>query len=1315
MMQTELKRAREIFLAAVAKANPEEREAYLREACSDPELRRQVEALLNKPEEAGNFLESSSLDPARTVDSQPGQSEQGKPDDAVALEDAGSRIGPYKLLQKLGEGGMGTVWIAEQAQPVKRRVALKVIKPGMDSAQIIRRFEAERQALALMDHTHIAKVLDAGTTAGGRPFFVMELVKGVPFTKYGDEMHLSVRQRLELFVPVCQAVQHAHTKGIIHRDLKPSNVLVTLQDDKAVPKIIDFGVAKALHQRLTDQSLYTEIGAIVGTLEYMSPEQAELSPLDIDTRADVYALGVLLYELLTGSTPLDRKRLKEVGYAELLRLIRQKEPPRPSTRLVQSQESLAILAEQRRTEPAKLTREVRGELDWIVMKCLEKDRTRRYETANSLARDIERYLHDEPVEACPPSAGYRLRKFLRRNKGPVSAIGVAVLGLIVAAGALWYSAERRAGMVRTIEQGQQRIDELGKAIEQKRAEIDQLENTRQKGEERFRRLIYATNMREVLAAWETDNIARVRELLEQAKPGAGEKDLRGFEWHYWGRLSHAEIRTVELGSTDPLNMTFSPDGTRFAAVIRTSIPNKASSVKWGVRVWDTASTKELYTLEGVANSIARLAFSPDGKHLAAVVNSRQVKVWDAATGKPSCTLPSSGSVSEVMFAHDGKRLAGVVRSTEDGKEKEAVQVWETGTGKELATCVVYSGAGEKASLKGKVTFSPDGKRLAGIIEPAKGVERAVVKVWDAESGTERATWSVASGANEPVLVNLNLFQANVTFSPDGKRVAAPVLLFDADAWKTLVGRVQSPQAMHDMSRALNTAMGGVRVWDAVTRKELFTLKGLAASSIAVTFSPNGKRLFAVDGTTGNLKVWHADTGKECSGQGGSVGSGNPLGIRPRLTLSDPGLVNSPDGKLVTAYGLGTVKVWDASNGELRLNLKGHMGGITRVAFSPDGKRIYSAGTDETMKVWNAPASGEPASFEGSLTLRLSPDGQRLAELFVPSLDAHKNPPKGAAILLGVRVWDTATWKELCTGKVAATLGHAYSFDGQRLAGFVMRTGKGMVEKGTEQSDVKVWDTETGKEPLTFEAPVHRVFPNLTFSPDGRRLASAVGEQVRVWDANTGKEMWAFPAAVMPTGLWSGFPLTFSPDGKRLAGVVTTIGKDQERREVKVWDAETGKELTTYPVAGRFIGNLTFSSDGQLLAAASTTGDVFKPWNSVTEVRVWEAATGKERLVLKGHTGMVGLVAFSRDGSRIATTTGFSSGQTENEVKVWDAATGAELLTLKAPFYTPSSMAFSSDGNRLLLVGQKASMTGPTVKVWDATPRAEGRSVPGMPH
>src|SRR4051812_47043742 len=333
--------------------------------------------------------------------------------------------------------------MAEQTAPVRRKVALKILKAGMDTRQVVARFEAERQALAIMDHPNIARVFDGGVAPSGRPFFAMEYVKGLPITEFCDQNRLTPHQRLELFLQVCGAVQHAHQKGIIHRDVKPSNVLVSRHDTTPVVKVIDFGVAKALGQALTDKTLFTGFGAIVGTLEYMSPEQAEVNQLDIDTRSDVYSLGVLLYELLTGSPPFTRKELEKAGMLEMLRVIREQEPSKPSTKL-STAEGLPTLAADRGTEPAKLTRLVRGELDWIVMKALEKDRSRRYETANGFAADVQRYLNDEPVQACPPSVGYRLRKFVRLNKAGLAVAGMVLCFIVILGGVVGWGMRDRA-------------------------------------------------------------------------------------------------------------------------------------------------------------------------------------------------------------------------------------------------------------------------------------------------------------------------------------------------------------------------------------------------------------------------------------------------------------------------------------------------------------------------------------------------------------------------------------------------------------------------------------------------------------------------------------------------------------------------------------------------------------------------------------------------------------------------------------------------------------------------------------------------------
>jgi serine/threonine protein kinase len=431
---------KELFLAALDVA-PEGRAAWLeRECAADAGLREHLRLML-----AAHDAPQSLLDrPAAPLAASLPHEGVGPTVDQPPAEAPGTSIGPYKLLEQIGEGGMGTVWMAQQTEPVKRLVAVKVIKPGMDSKQVVARFEAERQALALMDHPNIARVLDGGATGAGRPYFVMDLVKGVAITRYCDAHRLTPRQRLELFVPVCQAVQHAHQKGIIHRDVKPSNVLVALYDGKPVPKVIDFGVAKAAGQTLTDKTLVTGFGAIVGTLEYMSPEQAEVNQLDIDTRSDIYALGVLLYELLAGSPPFTRKESDKGGLLEMLRVIREQEPTKPSAKL-STADGLPTLAANRGTEPAKLTRLVRGELDWIVMKALEKDRARRYDTANGFALDVQRYLADEPVLACPPSAGYRLRKFARKHRGPLwAAATIAVLLVIGIVVSTWQAVRATA-------------------------------------------------------------------------------------------------------------------------------------------------------------------------------------------------------------------------------------------------------------------------------------------------------------------------------------------------------------------------------------------------------------------------------------------------------------------------------------------------------------------------------------------------------------------------------------------------------------------------------------------------------------------------------------------------------------------------------------------------------------------------------------------------------------------------------------------------------------------------------------------------------
>ena len=424
-MAADPRRIKELFVAALELPQTARAAFLVAECHDDEEIRQRVSELLRADDAPAPVLQRPL---AEIIPVEPGNARLAA-DAADSLESAGSLIGGrYRLLELIGEGGMGAVWKAQQTEPVQREVAVKLIKAGKSSKHALARFDAERQALALMDHPNIAKVLDGGATQTGLPYFVMELVHGVPITKYCDEHRLTPRERLELFVPVCQAIQHAHQKGIIHRDIKPSNVLVALFDDRPVPKVIDFGIAKAVGQQLTEHTLHTWFGSVVGTIEYMSPEQASFERLDVDTRSDIYSLGALLYELLTGSPPFPASDLEDAGMLKILRIIRDEEPARPSVKL-STAVGLPALAATRNTEPAKLSRLIRGELDWIVMKALEKDRNRRYETATGLALDVQRYLRNEAVQACPPSATYRMRKFVRRNRGSVLAASLVMLAV----------------------------------------------------------------------------------------------------------------------------------------------------------------------------------------------------------------------------------------------------------------------------------------------------------------------------------------------------------------------------------------------------------------------------------------------------------------------------------------------------------------------------------------------------------------------------------------------------------------------------------------------------------------------------------------------------------------------------------------------------------------------------------------------------------------------------------------------------------------------------------------------------------------------
>jgi WD40 repeat protein/serine/threonine protein kinase len=1113
--------AKSIFGKAL-ELEPPARAAYLDEACADdPGLRARIDGLLDAHGQAGAFMRQ----PATAVAA--GLTGAYEP----VTEGPGTAIGPYKLLQQIGEGGMGAVYMAEQEQPVRRRVALKLIKPGMDSVQVVARFEAERQALALMDHPNIAKVLDAGTTATGRPYFVMELVKGVPITKFCDQQHLTPKERLELLIPVCQALQHAHQKGVIHRDLKPSNVLIALYDGRPVPKVIDFGVAKALHQRLTDRTMFTEFGQVVGTLEYMSPEQAELNQLDIDTRSDVYSLGVLLYELLTGTTPLDRKRLGKAAFDEVLRLIREEEPPKPSTRLSHSDE-LPSIAANRRTEPKKLGKLVRGELDWIVMRALEKDRSRRYETANGLARDLLRYLADEPVEACPPSARYRLGKFVRKHKKGLAAtaafVALLVAGVVLSTSlAVWAtSAEREAN--------RQRI-----AAEAAKQEAVDARGTADKQRDEARVAAYVSGIGLIQHALDENNVVRARELLAGLPTEAAGRDLRGFEWYYLSRLCNAEVRTFKGHTKGVRGVAFSPDGRRLAS----------GSSDGTVKVWDYATGQELPAPKGHPDSVNCVAFSPDGRRLASGSSDGTVKVWDYATGQePPAPKGHPDSVNCVAFSPDGRCLAS-------GSTDQTVKIWDSATGKELHTLR------GQAKAVWSVAFSPDGRRLAS------GSRDNAVKVWDAATGQDLLTlkthskrvheaggvpivpegrgvafspdgrllaagsaddtvtiWDGATGQELRTLVHANWVNS-VAFSPDGRLLASGSADNTVRIWDAATGQELASFREHALQVdsvafspdgryvASGSADATVKIWDTANSKEPFTFKGGANVVRCVAFSPDGRRLASGD-ENNTVKVWDSATGQELLAL-----KGHPDSVM--------GVAFSPDGgRLASGSADTTVKVWDAATGRELLPLQGHTKEVWGVAFSPDGRRLASGSLDKTVKVWDTATGRELLTLKGAGVVRsvaFSPDGQCLA-----SSGEDRT----------VKVWDSATGQELHTlkGHVYGIRSVAFSPDGRRIA------------SGSMDKTVKVWDAATGQELHTLKG--HAVAVNwLAFSPDGRRLASGSSDQtVKIWDTATGQELVSLKGRAGPIRR-----VAFSPDGRTLAAV-------NQDSSISLWEAVIPPEV-----------------------------------------------------------------------------------------------------------------------------------------------------------
>jgi WD40 repeat protein/serine/threonine protein kinase len=1091
-----------IFNDALKLRKGPQRQAYLAKACGgDSKLRADIEALL-KAHEVRSLIDEAIPDQEVTLDSSP------------LTEGPGTTIGRYKLLEKIGEGGMAVVYMAEQKRPIRRRVALKLIKLGMDTKQVVARFDVERQALAMMDHPNIAKVFDAGKTKTGRPYFVMELVKGVAITEYCDKNRLSTKERLDLFVQVCNAVQHAHQKGIIHRDIKPSNVMVTLRDGKPVPKVIDFGIAKAISQRLTEKTLFTRYAQMIGTPAYMSPEQAEMSELDVDTRTDIYSLGVLLYQLLTGATPFSEEQLREAGYVEMQRIILEEEPSRPSTKLSTLGDALTYVAEHRKTEPCLLTKLIRGDLDWIVMKSLEKDRILRYETVHDLAQDIRHHLNDEPVLAGPPSLSYKMQKFIRRNRIAVITGAVIVVAVLCAVVALSISTV-------LIWRAQ---SETQKALGREQLAVQDAKYN-----------LYVARMHLGGQYWEAGQIASLTQMLDNCVPETGQRDLRGWEWYYLLSLCHQDLATLRGGTPAVRRVAWSPDSSRIVA---------GNSDNTAI-VWDIPNQTERLVLKGHTGEVMAAAWSPDGATIATGSRDRTIKLWDAHTGKEMATLTGHNDrVASVVWTPDGTRLASA------GWTDQTVRIWDVRAGKEQMTLKSPGNAVNELSL------SPDGEYLASVEYLGR------MRIFEMDTGREVRSWR----AQEQ-----NLWA--VAWNPAGDRIATggfgPVKIWDPNTGRQLqslphkggVTRLfWSPDGKYIASATRDQQ---IRVWDADSGQQVHSYRGHIGWIYCAAWSPDGSRIASAGGDE-TVKIWSTDQIGGASDFGHSdvekIAWSPVEGLlatsgRGKIRIWDmdagecirswdsgqPAVVEtswSPDGEYLASFSeyggdRETVKIWEVHTGAEVDSIETPGACL---CWSPDGRNLAIGyrgdGQDDTI-IWNVAGKAETLRLtfpgvEPSYSVRWSPDGRRIATSGGDGL---------------IRTWNakTGNLEHTFQGHVPNRNVHeiAWSPDSRFFA-----TG------GWDQT-IRIWVANEGVEKLTLRGHTGYILQVL-WSPDGSRIASTgLDKTVKIWDASTGRELMT----LSHDDVGPEHTISWSHDGKKIAGALAD-------GTIRVWDASNGYEVTS---------------------------------------------------------------------------------------------------------------------------------------------------------
>jgi len=1190
-----------IFDAACSRPTAAERDAYLDGACAgDATLREQVDSLLRAHDQAGSFLKPPA--PQETLAAPHGALQEGP----------GTTIGRYKLLQLIGEGGFGLVFMAEQERPVRRKVALKIIKLGMDTRQVVARFEAERQALAMMDHPNIAKVFDAGATETGRPYFVMELVRGIPITQYCDESNLTTRDRLDLFILVCKAVQHAHQKGIIHRDLKPSNVLVTLHDDKPVPKVIDFGIAKATQARLTEKTLFTEFRQFIGTPQYMAPEQAQMSGLDIDTRSDVYSLGVLLYELLTGTTPLDAKELCSAAYEQMQRMIREVEPPRPSTRLSTMGQALTKVAGHRRIDPSKLPRLVRGELDWIVMKALEKDRTRRYETANGLALDVQRYLNDETVSASPPSHWYALRKTLRRYRGPVAAAGFVAIAVIIGlAGATWgmlhaVVAQRREAEQRHIAEEKGRIasDALDRAEHSRRdaemalASIYPNNGLRASdaGQDALACLWFANASR--LAGAETEagrlNARRATSWAASVLVPVAAVTIPG-QWtqevqvHRAGRYLLA--RTLEPSSTygdatctlwDLYNetqvplpsdlgavtaATWNPDGTRIA------LGNAAGEV----RIMSFPEFERVQTGE-VNQRVNALTFDASGQRLA-IAGGTAAVVWDCAAQKPATPMYAHpAAVASVSFSPNGQMLltacwdqkARVFRVGLDGAEPVFATVphaLRPFAGAERPVMPSFFGDGlvVTASNDGLIWSDardghmvrtlpvPDGVRCLNVLSHSMVVAGGAQIQWIDDAG--KISRSVQKRGTTCMAI-----------CPDQRLMASGAGSGVSLVWNTSIQMRLNALPEHssavsglafspDARFAVSVEHGGLtRVW----AMPLVPLKAsLSFSGYLSLLHFSADEAYVVP-SGGNFSEGDMRATRVFSEAGEPAGPPMDAGAVIRCAaLSSTGhivtLLTTDNGK-PAIYELQT---WDWRAGR-RLTSVPLPGYPESLSLSPDGKHI-------AVVCFNAEAMLVDAA--GGAVRRRWPSGRVVVRPELLDSASCFSPDGGTLITFDS---DALQVRDAMSGELrfppmvcgSAWTGASFSHDGQYFA------------TTNANSELCVRETASGKQPSpAVHTSVGRACPR--FSPDDRYVLTSTGG-VEVWDWRAARLLFP-PMARLDEAAWL-------KDGTILANGETGISVFDGRDGAELLQLDPGNQpvVTTNP-AGSLVAPLGISGRARILS------------------------------------------------------------------------------------------------------------------------------------